>query len=108
MHSAGVARIALLIGRVRRLSRLSHHGGAPGECQDDEERGKPTLPVHQFSQAPGPADPPAIDSKPRRLAPLVAILPSNGPKPLDERGVSRQIDQRRWAASEEIERTQSR
>jgi hypothetical protein len=42
VHSAGVARIVLLIGRVRRLSRSSCHGGAPGERQDDEERGEPS------------------------------------------------------------------
>ena len=47
VHSAGVARIALLIGRVRRLSRSSRRGGAPGERQDDEERGKASRPVHQ-------------------------------------------------------------
>jgi hypothetical protein len=49
VHSAGVARIALLIGRVRRLPRSSCHGGAPAERQDDEERGKRSPPVHQFS-----------------------------------------------------------
>jgi hypothetical protein len=48
VHSAGVARIALLMGRVRRLPRSSRHGGTPGDRQDDEERGKPSLPVHQF------------------------------------------------------------
>jgi hypothetical protein len=56
VHSAGVARIALLIGRVRRLSRSSRHGGAPGERQDDEERGKASRPVHQ---SPRPANPSA-------------------------------------------------
>ena len=44
----GAARIALLRGRVRRLPRSNRHGGAPGERQDDEERRKPSLPVHQF------------------------------------------------------------
>ena len=41
VHSAGIARIALLIGCVRRLPRSGCHGGAPAERQDDEERGKP-------------------------------------------------------------------
>ena len=50
MHSTGVARIALLIGRVRRLPRSSRHGGTPGERQDDEKRGKPSLPVLEASQ----------------------------------------------------------
>jgi hypothetical protein len=53
VHSAGVARIALLIGRVRRLSRSSRHGGAPGERQGDKERGKASRPVHQ---SPRPAN----------------------------------------------------
>jgi hypothetical protein len=39
VHAAGVARIALLIGRVRRRTRPALHGGAPGERQDHEERG---------------------------------------------------------------------
>jgi len=36
----------LVIGRVRRLSRSSHHGGAPGEHQDHEERGHPPPQEH--------------------------------------------------------------
>jgi hypothetical protein len=60
VHSAGVARIALLIGRVRRLSRSSRHGGAPGERQDDEERGKASWPVHQ---SPPTGEPISINNK---------------------------------------------
>jgi len=37
----------LLMGRVRRLSRSSSHGGTAGERQHDEECGKRSLPVHQ-------------------------------------------------------------
>ena len=48
MHPAGVARIALLIGRVWRLSRHGDHGGAPGERQHDQKRGEPSIPVHPF------------------------------------------------------------
>jgi hypothetical protein len=55
VHSAGVARIALLIGRVRRLSRSSRHGGAPGERQDDEERAKASRSVHQSSRPANPS-----------------------------------------------------
>jgi hypothetical protein len=54
VHSAGVARVGLLIGRVRRLSRSSCHGGAPGERQDDEERGEPSWPVHQSPRSDEP------------------------------------------------------
>jgi len=48
VHPAGIARVGLLIRRVRRLSRPDCQGGAPGERQYDKERGKPSLPVHPF------------------------------------------------------------
>ena len=54
MHSAGIARIALLIGRVRCLPRSSRHGGTPGERQDDEEHGKPSPKCISSLPAPDP------------------------------------------------------
>jgi hypothetical protein len=70
VHSAGVARITLLIGRVWRLSRSSLHRGAPGEWQDDEERGKPSLPVHHFPpRRARSGEPISHNTKLRLLAP---------------------------------------
>jgi hypothetical protein len=36
VHTAGIARIAILIGRVRRLSRSGSRQGARGERQRDK------------------------------------------------------------------------
>jgi len=40
VHTAGISGLALLIGRARGLSRAGRRGGAPGERQDDQERGE--------------------------------------------------------------------
>ena len=45
VHTAGVASIILVIGRIRDLPRLACRRGAPGERQDDEERQNLSRPV---------------------------------------------------------------
>ena len=56
VHTAGVARILLLIGRGPRLSRSARRGGAAGEHQDDK-RNKAPPPVHRLLRS-------ALDSEP--------------------------------------------
>jgi hypothetical protein len=81
--SVGVARIALLIGRVRRLPRSSCHGGAPAKRQDDAERGKPYLPVpaectnRRADSAPAP-DTAYEQPASTKAALLIASLPAIG------------------------------
>ena len=55
VHTAGVARIALLIGRVRRLFRPVCHRDALHERQHDEQRREPSVPVLILSELPDPA-----------------------------------------------------
>jgi hypothetical protein len=49
MHPAGVARIVLRIGRVWGCGLARDPLGAPGERKDDEEHGKPCMPVYSLS-----------------------------------------------------------
>jgi hypothetical protein len=46
VHTAGITRLVLLIRSVRRRTRPGGHGGAPGERQDEEERGHPPPQEH--------------------------------------------------------------
>jgi hypothetical protein len=48
VHPADVARIVLLMRRARRSGLARDPWGAPGEGQEDEERGNSALPVHRF------------------------------------------------------------
>jgi hypothetical protein len=52
MHTADVASIVSLIGRVRGLSRPGSQGGAPGERQQDEKGTEVLPPVHRLSFRP--------------------------------------------------------
>ena len=49
VHTVGIARFALLIGRAWR-SGLARPLGAPGERQSDQEGGDRSPPVHLFPQ----------------------------------------------------------
>ena len=48
VHTARIARTVLLMGRVRRPGLAPDALSAPGKGRSDDERGKPSPPVHRF------------------------------------------------------------